>query len=201
MNDFSETIADSLAENGYAIIENFISEEDGNNLLTYLKSSYTEGELKKAGVGRKSNFAIDDTLRSDMIRWIDAEIAPEIVKKFTTKVGELQAFLNQTLYLGLKDYEAHLTVYPAGAFYKRHLDRFRSDDARSISFVCYLNTDWHYSDGGLLRLYLPETEKEVLPLMGRLICFRADQLEHEVTTAFRERFSITGWFRNRPLGF
>jgi SM-20-related protein len=34
---------------------------------------------------------------------------------------------------------------------------------------------------------------DFLPLAGRLVCFRSDQIEHEVIAATRERRSLTGW--------
>jgi SM-20-related protein len=35
------------------------------------------------------------------------------------------------------------------------------------------------------------------PLAGRLVCFESEKLEHEVSVAFAERFSVTGWLLNR----
>jgi SM-20-related protein len=31
------------------------------------------------------------------------------------------------------------------------------------------------------------------------MCFMSDRIEHEVRPASRERLSLTGWFRRRPL--
>lgn len=42
---------------------------------------------------------------------------------------------------------------PTGAFYRRHLDRFRDDDRRMVSAVLYLNEDWQPQDGGQLRMF------------------------------------------------
>jgi SM-20-related protein len=101
--------------------------------------------------------------------------------------------LNQALYLSLKDYEVHMTVYPAGSYYKRHLDQFKHDDHRKLSVICYLNNNWEESNGGQLRMFLPDNSKDFLPLAGRLVCFRSDQIEHEVRASNRERLSLTGW--------
>jgi len=35
--------------------------------------------------------------------------------------------------------------------------------------------------------------KNVLPVAGRLVCFRSDIIEHEVLPSKKERLSITGW--------
>jgi SM-20-related protein len=95
--------------------------------------------------------------------------------------------------LSLKDVEVHMTVYPAGSFYKRHLDQFKQDDHRKLSVICYLNNDWKEEHGGQLRMYLNDRSIDVLPTAGRLVIFRSDQIEHEVLPATRPRLSITGW--------
>jgi SM-20-related protein len=110
------------------------------------------------------------------------------------------------MYLGLFDFEAHLTVYPRDAFYRRHLDRFRSVPWRSVSLLLYLNEGWSAEDGGQLRLELgddadestPSTEtREVLPHGGTLVAFLSDRFWHEVLPARRERMSLTGWLKVR----
>ena len=68
----------------------------------------------------------------------------------------LRDALNRRLLLGLHELEAHYALYPAGAHYDRHRDRFRDDDARVLSAVLYLNRDWTEADAGALRLYLPD---------------------------------------------
>ena len=110
----------------------------------------------------------------------------------------LRQALNRGLYLGLEDFECHFALYPPGAFYQKHLDRFRDDDRRTVSAVLYLNDDWQPQDGGELRLYLPDgAEREVPPLGGSLVLFLSSDFPHEVLPANRERLSLTGWFRRR----
>ena len=101
--------------------------------------------------------------------------------------------INRSLYLSLKDYEIHMTVYPVGSFYRRHLDQFKKDDHRKLSVICYLNEGWEEEHGGQLRIYRTNGPLDILPVAGRLVCFRSDQLEHEVLPATRERLSVTGW--------
>jgi SM-20-related protein len=106
-------------------------------------------------------------------------------------------YLNRTCYLGLKDFEAHYAVYPPETFYKRHLDQFKYNDHRKITFITYLNENWKTTDGGEICLYLPgangEETVKFLPEAGRFLLFRSDLLEHEVKITQRERYSITGW--------
>jgi SM-20-related protein len=105
------------------------------------------------------------------------------------------------LYLGLEDFESHFALYPPGAFYLKHLDRFRDNDRRTVSAVLYLNQDWQAEQGGALRLYLADGEtRDVLPQAGSLLVFLSADMPHEVLPATRDRLSLTGWFRRRGNG-
>lgn len=185
-----ETIADGLAEKGYAVVDNFLSPTQVQDVLNL--HLFNETQLKKAGIG-KENKQINEGIRGDFIQWIDKAVVPTALKTYTDKLDALRLFLNESLYLSLKDYEVHLALYPAGSFYKRHLDQFKSDDHRKLSVILYLNTDWTEQHGGQLRMYVNDASIDLLPIAGRLVCFRSDLLEHEVLPATRERKSITGW--------
>jgi SM-20-related protein len=185
-----EIIADGLADKGYAVVDNFVSPPAIQDVLSL--DLFREEHLKKAGIG-KENKQINEGIRGDFIKWIDKTDAPDAIKAYTDTLNALREFLNQSLYLSLKDYEVHLAMYPAGSFYKRHLDQFKSDDHRKLSVILYLNQDWSESMGGQLRMYLEQETVDLLPLAGRLVCFRSDRIEHEVLPATRTRMSITGW--------
>ncbi len=96
--------------------------------------------------------------------------------------------------------ELHYAVYPPGAGYQRHLDRFRDDDRRTLTVILYLNPpDWSEEDGGQL-LFWPNPDGAphvIQPLGGALVTFLSERFWHEVTPARRERISLTGWFRRR----
>lgn len=185
-------IADGLAERGFAIIDHFLSPHEVSAILTNDGfQHYTT--FRKAGIGKLQEKQINESIRGDYIHWVDQSTASPAVQIYLTRLRELVAYLNQELFLSLKDIEVHQTVYPIGTFYKRHLDQFKKDDHRKLSVICYLNENWIEEHGGQLKLYLREEEVGVLPLAGRLVCFRSDQLEHEVLPATRERLSITGW--------
>src|SRR5690606_676284 len=116
--------------------------------------------------------------------------------------------VNRHLFTGLRSFEAHYAIYPAGTRYARHLDQFQGDRNRSISCVFYLNERWTDEDGGQLRLYLPssgggaenECVVQLLPVAGTLVCFRSDRVPHEVLPSLRERRSVAGWFRTDAPG-
>jgi SM-20-related protein len=192
-----DTIADGLAENGYAVVDHFLSEDEVRCILQLDDFKNALLHFKKAGIGKSTDKQINESIRGDYIQWIDKETAPPEIKVYLHRLSELIAFVNQALFLSLKDAEVHMTVYPEGTYYKRHLDQFRKDDHRKLSVICYLNEGWQESHGGQLRMYLPEGEKDVLPVAGRLVCFRSDRIEHEVIAGTRERMSLTGWILDR----
>ncbi len=192
MDSVFNAIADGLAEEGYAVVDQFLSQQEVDRILA-LREFKGENQFKKAGIGKRQDLQINEAIRGDYIHWLDKTTAPVPAKIYLDRLNDLVQFINQSLFLSLKDYEVHMTIYPAGSYYKRHLDQFKKDDHRKLSVICYLNNDWKEEHGGQLRMYLPQKSIHILPLSGRLVCFRSDQIEHEVLPATRDRLSLTGW--------
>jgi SM-20-related protein len=190
-------LADQIAENGFAVIDDFLSNEEIDSILAL--QGYKNGllQFKKAGIGKNQDKQINEAIRGDYIQWIDPNNAEPPLLTYLGRLKQVIAFVNQSLFLSLKDCEVHQTIYPIGSFYKRHLDQFKKDDHRKLSVICYLNKDWKEADGGQLRMFIGHESKDVLPIAGRLVCFRSDLLEHEVLPATRERLSLTGWLIDR----
>lgn len=188
-----DAIADDLATHGYAVADQFLSQREVQAILSLEDFKVGVEYFKKAGIGKQQQHQINESIRGDYIQWLDKQNAAPELMIYLRRVEELVQYLNRTLFLSLKDYEVHMTVYPIGAFYKRHLDQFKKDDHRKLSFICYLNQGWTKEDGGQLRIYRLEGPLDISPIGGRLVCFRSDQLEHEVLPATRERLSLTGW--------
>ena len=186
-------VADGLAENGFAIIDDFLSPQEVQSILQLDEFKNGLLQFKKAGIGKLQDKQINEAIRGDYIQWVDRASAQPSIQAYLTKLNELISFVNRNLFLSLKDYEVHLTIYPSGSYYKRHLDQFIKDDHRRLSVICYLNENWKEEEGGQLRIYLPKKDIDVLPVAGRLVCFRSDQLEHEVLPTTRPRLSLTGW--------
>ena len=136
-------------------------------------------------------------LRGDATLWLDDPVCGEASREFLAALAGLRVELNRRLLLGMEDVEAHYAVYPPGAGYVRHRDRFRDDDARVLSLVCYLNPEWPEDAGGALRLHLPDGAIDVPPRMGTTVLFLSDEIEHEVMPATQPRLSIAAWFRRR----
>jgi SM-20-related protein len=148
-------------------------------------------------VGQGAERALRPEVRGDWIGWLEPAAGEPELAAYLARMEALRLELNRTAYLGLFDFETHFAVYPAGAGYARHSDRFARDARRTLSTVLYLNADWTEGDGGALRIHLPDGKaRDVEPRGGTLVVF-ASELEHEVLPARRERFSLAGWFRRR----
>jgi SM-20-related protein len=194
-----EQIADGLADKGYAVVDQFLSVDEVNAILNLEEFETGFDHFKKAGVGKNQALQINESIRGDYIHWVDKSSAAPPLKLYLDRLNDLIGFLNQNLFLSLKDYEVHLTTYPPGTFYKRHLDQFNRDDHRKLSVICYLNHSWKETEGGQLRMYLQDKAVDLFPIAGRLICFRSDQIEHEVLEASRARLSLTGWILDQHV--
>lgn len=189
-----EKIADDLANAGYTIVDNFLSLQEVHQIRELPEWSNIM-DFAKAGTGKQTSKQINESIRGDYIRWIDERTAPAPLKVYLSRLNALMGFINESLFLSLRDCEVHMTIYPVGTFYKRHLDQFQRDDRRKLSVICYVNEEWTAEHGGQLRLHLEGNAVDVLPVAGRFICLRSDLVEHEVLPATRERRSLTGWMR------
>ncbi|MEP6996054.1 MAG: 2OG-Fe(II) oxygenase [Betaproteobacteria bacterium] len=190
-------ISAAIDERGWAAEPAFLPPAAIRALRAEAHRRDAAGEFHAAGVGRAAARVERSDIRGDRILWLDehANCAAEVT--LWEALAALRAALNRTFFLGLDAFEGHYALYPPGAFYRRHRDRFRDDDARVISCVLYLNEDWSSKDGGALRLHLEEGAHDVLPAGGTMVCFVADRFEHEVLPAARERLAVSGWFRRR----
>jgi SM-20-related protein len=194
-----EQIADDLAQNGFSVIEHFLRTNEVKSILSIDEFKNKQLHFKKAGLGNSTNLKINESVRGDYIFWIDPEQANSATLIYFNKLKSLMAYLNKALFLSLKDVELHLTSYPIGSYYHRHIDQFRSEDHRKISVILYLNNDWKPEHGGQLRVYQSDNKIDIFPISGRLVCMRSDLIEHEVLPALRERLSITGWMLDQLI--
>lgn len=191
------SIVDDLAEQGWSLQPAFISQALTLELAQECRKRAAQGALLPASIGRGQALAVQEGIRGDHIQWLEPGQS-QACDQYLSKLELLRVAINQGLYLGLEDYESHFALYPPGAFYKKHLDRFRDDDRRAVSVVLYLNQEWQAEEGGELRLHLPDGElRDVQPQAGVLAVFLSADMPHEVLPAQRERLSLTGWFRRR----
>lgn len=206
MNDFNtplpclEPILDDLASQGWSVQPLAVPAELSAELAAECRRRHAAGALTRAAIGRGHGQTLDDGIRGDHIQWL-APGESAATDRYLGLLDALRERLNRELFLGLEDYECHFALYPPGSFYRRHLDRFRDDDRRTVTTVFYLNDDWQAADGGALRIELADgRELDVLPAAGTLVVFMSGDFPHEVLPAARERLSLTGWYRRRGNG-
>lgn len=192
-----QRLVDDIAERGWSLHSPFLPDELSAALADECRARAAAGALTAAAVGRGADQAVREGIRGDRIQWLEPgqSIACD---RYLALMDALRQALNRSLFLGLEDFECHFALYPPGAFYQKHLDRFRDDDRRTVSAVLYLNEQWLPQQGGDLRLYLADgSVRDVPPLSGSLALFLSGEFPHEVLPASRERLSLTGWFRRR----
>jgi SM-20-related protein len=196
-----ERVCAAIADEGLCVVPDFLSECAIAALAADARRRDDAGLLRAAGVGRGAQRIERMQTRGDRIAWIDDADPTPAWQDARAALESLRCALNASLFMGLVDFEAHYALYPAGAIYARHRDRFRDDDARVISCVLYLNECWQPGDGGALRIHLAGGAwRDVLPVAGTLVVFLSEAFVHEVLPAKRDRVALTGWFRRRALG-
>ncbi len=203
MNFFSDETyiswLDQLAENDYVIIDDFISEELFGIVSIYFSARLAEDDLAKAGIGALGTYTVDKQIRGDYVYWLD-ESRDMALQPFFAQMNEFVSKVKRFCFLSISDVECHLAYYPTGSFYKRHVDQFKERNNRILSFVLYLNPNWKEEHEGELVIYKDEKTIKVAPIKSRLILFKSAGLEHEVALTHNERFSLTGWMLNNPVG-
>ena len=198
-----ERIIDDLATHGLSVYDNFISPELVHALSREARNLWQEGEFREARVGKGETLKLRTDIRSDNIHWLNPESPSAIHRPHFEELDTLRAYINRSLFLGLFEYEGHYALYPPGASYKTHYDRFIGAHQRVVTAILYLNDQWKPEQGGALRVYQGnspttlELPMDVYPLGGRLVTFISEEFPHEVLAANRDRLSLTGWFRIR----
>lgn len=196
-----DLIAAQLIVQGWCIFPDFLDAKIVTQMRMQALHDWQAGQFHHAGIGRGESFEIQPQVRNDHVQWLSPDEVPPVFRIYFSALEELRLLINRQLYLGLFDFEAHLSLYPPGSFYKKHLDQFRGVGLRTLTTTFYLNNNWLPEHGGQLRLYHnaqdPTQFSDILPQAGTLVTFLSAEYFHEVLPAIRERLSITGWFRQR----
>lgn len=186
-----------LEKDGLSIWPNFLTDASWKSVREDLDEIQEGGGFHRATTGKMQT--VNET-RRDETHWLTRETANAPQNKLWSKLDFLKRTFNRKLFMGISSFEGHYAAYPQGGFYQRHLDCFREDDARIVSFVLYLNQNWKSSDGGRLRIYNENSHTDVDPVGGTMACFLSREKEHEVMESHANRFSFTGWFKTREPG-
>jgi len=192
-SELSAHCATELHRDGVCVVATLFEASLLQTLRNEALALAAAGELRPAVTGREVERALG-TLRGDDTLWLDNPASGSAAGEFLSVLGALRIELNHRLMLGMESIEAHYALYPTGAGYLRHRDRFRNNDSRVLSLVCYLNPDWPENAGGALRLHLPDGAIDIAPRAGTVVMFLSEEIEHEVLPATQPRLSIAAWF-------
>ena len=195
LDEWIDAAAEALVDRGWFAVPAAVPPATVTALADDLDALVDADRLKRAGIGRESAFQLDREVRRDWIFWLNRQ--RPVQAAFLDACERLRRALNRRLFLGLFEFEAHLALYPEGAFYKRHFDSFRGAANRMVSLVVYLIRDWAPGDGGELVLYPRDAADaaRAAPRAGTLVLFMSEEVEHEVLPTTAARASVVGWFR------
>lgn len=190
-------LVDDLAGQGFSILPGGLDESICATLLAEAGQFDEQNLFQRAGIGRTGAEFTD--IRGDRIVWLEPRLTAG-ADEYLKWIELLRVQLNRRLFLGLAEYEGHLACYPPGAGYRKHLDRIRGTEARILTLIVYLNRGWNQEDGGQLRLYFRNDEYlDVTPEAGTIVTFLSADYWHEVLPSRRDRWSVTGWFRQAGM--
>jgi SM-20-related protein len=192
--NFEEIIATFL-ESRIGISNNFLPIELANNLKQNLGSLYKEEALKIAGIGNGNGFSVNKQVRTDKIFWLNRNELRNAEQLFFDLIDSFVIYLNRSCFTGIKSYEFHYALFEEGAFYRKHIDQFNSDDGRAFSMIMYLNEGWVKEDKGELKVYVGTEVQLVSPDNQKCVFFKSNELAHEVLVTNKPRMSITGWLK------
>jgi SM-20-related protein len=193
------TMLDRIEKEGHAHILNVLDAKALGSINRFIDGH--KEDFSPALIGKGENRQRQIQIRGDYTHWIDPLSPPTEFTPLIILLEEIKREVNRRLFLGLKELECHLALYPAGTFYKKHLDRHESESSRALSFVFYLHEEWRPEDGGELTIYDTKGAmiEEVKPLPGSLVCFLSSEFPHEVKTSYKERRSLTGWMHTKII--
>ena len=198
----------ALERRGFAVIPEFISSAEVEELRFEMDALQAAGGFHKAGVGQGTDHTIEPGVRTDSICWIEQENATPVQKKYINKLTDVRDRIRDYFRLPLSEAEYYYAIYPPGGYYRRHYDNFAGESRRLITALLYLNQGWQVSDGGELCIYPPAKNHRILfpgwsaesqsvrviPESGTLALFLSVYMPHSVTRAGRERRSMGVWF-------
>jgi len=197
-DDDWRSAAVELTHRGYAVMPQAMPAADWHELQAEAQQLFADDAFSQARVGRGDHVHRASATRGGSVCWLDAGMPAGEV--FLDWMDGLRVSLNHDLFLGLESFEAHYAHYPVGGSYGTHVDRHVDSNARVVSAVIYLNTDWPADAGGQFVIYDDQDTPRVTlaPEGGTLALFMSADTPHEAKIATRERWSIAGWFRTRP---
>jgi predicted 2-oxoglutarate/Fe(II)-dependent dioxygenase YbiX len=157
-----------------------------------IRTAMERGHASPAEV-YEDGYRVDEHARHAFDVEIGLEVADEVQRAIDAIRPEVARFFGIPL---SGDEGPGFLRYLAGGFYRRHCDvapGWDEDFPRRISVVLFLTTAGEQGEGGMLRLYEPES-RDIVPRAGTLVAFPSD-VPHEVlpvTSGLRD--AVVDWF-------
>jgi SM-20-related protein len=187
----------------YFIWDDFLNSAEVATVVMDYQTIYERGSFHVARTGKIPVPRNSDVLiRTDETYWLNPIDLTSSQALFWNRLELLKLEINEKFLLGLWSLDGHYSKYEINGSYRRHLDRFKDDDLRTISMILYFNSEWCVGDGGELRMHFPGKQPDTLdiaPLGGRLVCFLSSIVQHEVLVAHKTRRSFAGWWNRRAI--
>jgi len=199
--ELAKYVVDSLTRHGICVIDKFLGEITGHEILNEVMKLDKDGIMKQGQLVHGTSSSSNTYIRGDVITWVDGN-EPE-----SENIHFLISCMDAVMIESARHLKQHtinertkamVACYPGRRTrYVRHVDN-PSGDGRCVTCIYYLNKDWDVRvHGGLLRIF-PEGEERVAniePRFDRLLFFWSDRRNpHEVEEAFKERYAITVWY-------
>jgi len=192
-----EKILSDLGAKGFSYNPGFLDSKALKEMTGFFEEHKNSFAAARVGKDRTR----DESIRGDYTFWLDPLDPPEAFKSTRDFLEGLKSEVNQKFFLGLKQFEFHLALYPQGAFYRKHSDQFENSSSRALTFIFYLNESWSPADGGELIFYDKNDEvlATICPSPGTFVTFFSADFPHEVLASKKDRKSLTGWIHNRII--
>jgi SM-20-related protein len=201
ISNLDNSIGESLREQGWWVGQ-ILPPEAFQSLLMDATRLRQQGTFRPAAIGAQHSKVVIDTVRGDETCWVEG--ATDVQQQFLEAMLALKNIFESYFPVALDNFDGHYSYYPAGTFYRKHMDNARQSNSRIFSVVNYMNPAWQEGDGGELVLFHPENGEElavIQPLFGTTAIFASTDFPHEVRETFQPRFSLTGWFHRRKNNF
>ena len=191
-----QVVAAALVERGYAVVEAALPHECWTALRSEAQDLLAEQAFSHGRIGHGGD-THENEIRGDSLCWLDPGMRAG--GPYLHWMNALRLSLNRSLFLGLSEFEAHYAHFPAGGFYRTHLDRYGDSNSRVLSSVFYCNQDWPADAGGEFVMYDADDRVclTLAPAGGTLVLFLSAGTRHEARPSTRPRWSVAGWFRTR----
>lgn len=187
-----------LEQQSFIILDDFLPADLLEEILRDFNTRIEQDQLSKAAIGKGSDKQLQLAIRGDFIYWLN-NLSPEIPRSWKFIQEQLDEICNYFRIPSLTP-ELHYALYPPQSKYAKHLDVFKKDSDRVLTFILYLNESWEATDGGQLKMYFNDSSEQIIaPLLNRCIIFFSSEIPHEVLLTQKERKSLTGWFKRTRI--